>query len=106
MLSRGERIRGASANIAAAPNDLEFSRFGLSVSKRVGPAVTRNLVKRRLRHALVEMNIAAGWDVVVTAKPQSSTMTYSALARSIENSLIEIGVQIERAEPFGSGVTE
>jgi ribonuclease P protein component len=51
------------------------------VSRRVGPAVTRNRVKRRLReiyrHALPSMK--PGLWVVVTAKPAAATATWESL---------------------------
>ncbi len=48
-------------------------RVGFVVSKRVGNAVTRNRVKRRLRHLAVPLAAAspAGVDVVVRALPAS-----------------------------------
>jgi len=61
----------------------------------VGSAVTRNLVKRRVRHALADMNVEAGWDVVVTARPQASGDSYSALENSIERSLTRLGIQTD-----------
>ena len=106
MFSRGKRASGDSTNVAAAPNDLAFPRFGLSVSKRVGSAVTRNLVKRRMRSALIRMNVAAGWDVVVTAKPRSSTVSYAALAQSMGGSLRRIGVQTELEDMMDSRLAE
>lgn len=52
------------------PNNLDHSRFGISVSKRIGNAVTRNLVKRRLREALrIRIDtIQPGWDLVFIAR--------------------------------------
>jgi ribonuclease P protein component len=63
------------------------------VSKRVGSAVTRNLVKRRIRNAFATMNITDGWDVVVTAKPQSSLVSYTELVGTIEKSIKHLGVK-------------
>ncbi len=47
------------------------TRIGFSISKRVGDAVRRNLVKRRLREHLRRAlwNIAPGWDMIITARP-------------------------------------
>jgi len=57
------------------------ARFGFIVSKAVGGAVTRNLVKRRLR-AIAAEDIRVGFtgaDVVVRAMPGADTAAYEQL---------------------------
>ena len=52
------------------PNALPYSRFGFSINSRLGGAVVRNRLKRRLREAirLRLTMIEVGWDVVVIAR--------------------------------------
>jgi ribonuclease P protein component len=58
--------------LSVLPNDMEHSRFGFAVGRRVGKAVTRNRVKRRMRESvrmrIQKHEIAAGWDVVFIAR--------------------------------------
>ena len=69
------RRRGASASnrelvICVLQNDLPYCRFAFSVSTRIGNAVERNRIKRRLREA-VRLRLDAiepGWDVVFIAR--------------------------------------
>jgi ribonuclease P protein component len=47
----GVRVTAGPLQISMRPNDLGLARLGLSVSRRVGSAVVRNKLKRRLREA-------------------------------------------------------
>jgi ribonuclease P protein component len=58
--------------LSVLPSDVEHSRFGFAVGRRIGKAVIRNRVKRRMRESvrmrLRKHEIAAGWDVVFIAR--------------------------------------
>jgi ribonuclease P protein component len=72
-----------------APNQIERTRFGFSTGRRLGGAVTRNRVRRRLREAVRALGpqIVPGWDVLIVARPPSATATYSALSEALERVL-------------------
>jgi ribonuclease P protein component len=62
---------------------------GFVVSRAVGPAVTRNLVKRRLRHLARERTGAVPGHamVVVRALPASAAAGYDELGRELDRCL-------------------
>lgn len=64
-------------------------QIGFVVSKAVGPAVTRNLVKRRLRHHLRERvsTLPAGSVVVVRALPAAAGAPYLELCADLDRCL-------------------
>jgi ribonuclease P protein component len=64
-------------------------QVGLVVSKAVGPAVTRNRVKRRLRHQLRARlgDLPAGGTLVVRALPPAATASYDDLGRELDRGL-------------------
>jgi ribonuclease P protein component len=72
-----------------APNDLERTRFGFSTGRRLGGAVTRNRVRRRLREAVRALSprISPGWDVLIVARPSSATASFASLADGLERVL-------------------
>jgi len=53
------------------PNELQRTRLGLSVSRRLGTAVRRNRIKRMLREAfrLHKGDITQGYDLVIVVRP-------------------------------------
>lgn len=67
----------------ALPNGLNLSRYGLSVSSRVGGAVVRNRVKRRLREILRHIGLQSGWDIVLIARPAAAKADYMVLKNSV-----------------------
>jgi ribonuclease P protein component len=52
--------------VYAAPNELGWTRIGISTSRRVGNAVVRNFIRRRIREAFRRNkdNLPAGFDLV------------------------------------------
>ncbi|MDI1464147.1 ribonuclease P protein component [Catellatospora sp. KI3] len=67
----------------------EPARVGFVVSKAVGKAVTRNTVKRRLRHLAAERValLPAGALLVVRAQPSAATTPYAQLGRDLDAAL-------------------
>ena len=62
-------------------NQLEHPRIGYSVSTKVGGAVQRNLVKRRLRALAAPLvgTSARGVDIVVVARPAALAAPFAEL---------------------------
>lgn len=74
------------------PNGLSLSRYGFSVSKRVGKAVTRNRVKRLLREIMRLAPSPAGWDIVFIVRPRAAGAGYSEFKKEIERLLSRAGL--------------
>jgi ribonuclease P protein component len=72
-----------------APNDLGQTRVGITVSSRVGKAVVRNRVRRRLREALRARldHLGAGNDVLVIARPASAQVSWRDLCAALDTVL-------------------
>lgn len=73
--------RGKFFSVHALPNATGTSRLGLSVSKKVGNAVRRNSVRRRLKeiHRSVNNQLPGDVDIVISARPAAADAAFSEL---------------------------
>ncbi len=67
---QGKSFSSETLVLCLLANSLDYSRFGFSVSTRIGGAVERNRIKRQLREIMrLQMeSIQPGWDVVLIAR--------------------------------------
>jgi ribonuclease P protein component len=73
--------------------DLDTTRFGLSTGRRLGGAVIRNRVRRRLREVLRVMapTFQPGWDVLIIARPAIVEADHDALVGAVHRTLVRGG---------------
>lgn len=91
-MRRGKRRANGFLVLGAIPNGLEVSRSGFSVGKKVGNAVRRNLVKRRLRQIAAELIAQDGWDLVIVARKDASEAGYQDLRDALGRLLKSFGL--------------
>jgi ribonuclease P protein component len=104
MLSRPEDFAALQGNgtvrshpllvVRVRKTGLEDTRFGLSTGRKLGGAVVRNRVRRRLRSALRVMapSFQPGWDVLIIARPPVINSDYQTLTGALAGLLRRGGV--------------
>jgi ribonuclease P protein component len=74
----------------AAPGDGDLTRVGISVSKRVGGAVTRNLLKRRIREIMRRQmsTLQPGWDLLFVVRAEAAAASFDELSGAVLRLLV------------------
>lgn len=102
IVRSGARCGRRNLVLYAAPTQQdEQSRAGFIVSKSVGNAVARNLVKRRLRE-LARVTIAdnqAGTALVVRALPTAAAASWQELSRDYQRAWEKVGRRLGKVNP-------
>ena len=74
LAESGRRVQNGHFIAIFSPNQLGRSRIGITVTKKVGPAVKRNRIKRLVREyfRLSRDHLAGHWDINIIAKRQAA----------------------------------
>ena len=86
---RGSARRHRFFAVRVRRNGLGRVRCGFAVSRRVGGAVVRNRVRRRLRALIRATPPEGGFDVLISAHPRIVDASFEELRAAIDESVTE-----------------
>jgi ribonuclease P protein component len=86
LYNRGKKAVGRYVVIYSRRQSIGPNRFGFTVSKKVGNAVTRNRVKRKLREIVRNHDVSSGRgiDFVIIARSSTVTAAYQELKKDVD----------------------
>ena len=84
LYAKGRSAAGPYLVVYCRRNGTDGNRVGITASKKLGHAVVRNRVRRRLReiYRLHEEEFLRGWDIVVVARSRAVAAPYAKLERA------------------------
>lgn len=88
-LANGVHVANAYLSVYVAkvsPAEGAGVLYGISVSRRIGGAVLRNKIKRRIREQAKEIDVQGHWKVVIIVRKKCA----SASSETIKSKLMEL----------------
>ena len=97
---KGKSVVSPAMVLYCQKNRQGRTRLGITVSTKLGKAVVRNRVRRRLREIwrLNKKDMKAGWDIILVARVRAVDMPYQKLNKMYLRLLREADLLMEEAE--------
>ena len=92
VFQKGQVLTNRLLVLRSVPNQLPHNRYGFITSKRLGKAVVRNRVRRRLREGVRALPTRAGWDVVISARVPAAQANFHELKAAITNLFVRANI--------------
>ncbi|NCB51301.1 MAG: ribonuclease P protein component [Clostridia bacterium] len=100
LYQRGKSLAARDLVVYFRKNGGRENRLGITVSNKIGNAVTRNRIRRRMReiYRLNETRFLGGIDIVVVARVRSAAAEYSELEKEFLLACDSLGLLKREAE--------
>ena len=100
LYAKGKSCANGYLVLYCRKNGTQENRIGLTVSAKLGKAVARNKIRRRLReiYRLHEAEFLCGWDIVVVARSRAVTASYQKLEKAYLSLADKLGLLKEHEE--------
>ena len=94
LYNKGKRAVQGSVVLYYRRTGRQTTRLGLTVGTKIGGAVVRNRIKRRIReiYRLEEPLLKPGFDLVVVARSRAKTADYRTLERELKKAFAAAGL--------------
>lgn len=94
LYARGKSVATGTVAVYARKNKGRQSRLGITTSVKLGCAVKRNAVRRKIRESyrLREQEFAAGYDVVIVARTRAVGSEFKAIDRDVVKAFTQLNL--------------
>ena len=98
MYRKGKSSVNSYLVLYCRPNAFGHNRLGVTVSTKLGKAVVRNRVRRRLREVwrLSQGQLKQGFDMILVARSRAVNCSYQELERAYRRAAVELKLWEER----------
>ena len=94
LYQKGKFSSGRCLVVYCRKNGLPYNRLGLTAGTKLGHAVVRNRIRRRIREAyrLSEERYVLGYDIVVVARHRAADADYQEIAQCLAKQMEKLGL--------------
>lgn len=94
LYQKGKSSAGRCLVVYCRKNGLDYNRLGLTTGTKLGHAVVRNRIRRRIREAyrLSESSYALGYDIVVVARHRAADADFREIESCLHTQFRKLGI--------------
>ena len=94
LYAKGKSLASGTGVVYCRKNGSRQNRLGLTVGTKLGKAVRRNKIRRRLReiYRLNEVRLRGGWDIVLVARTRAAEAKYQELETDLLRTFGRLGL--------------